>query len=135
MLHFSRGYSLIEVLVAVSMVSIALVSLMTIETQLVRRVRNAAQDAEVTVAGLNFLRAHLLPGLSKEAAEKLSHAEDRTYKLTYEVKKAAGIFKNIAGMRAHHVTARWNLFGNEAQSELVYFDFTKDATHGQPRKA
>lgn len=127
--HYRRsGYSLIEIMVAMTLLTVIVVGLMTTLNQTQRALRISGSQTDTMENGRAFMSM-----ISRELAElaKLPSASSNTFRF-YSVARTDPIYQNVEGLGADSRTNRLYSFGfivrdKEAnQWRTITYDFERD---------
>ena len=131
MIHFkllkdNSGFSLIEAIIALLVLSILLGSIFTFQSQLIRGVFRAHGIIEhIPLIKNAFVAVERDKLYSKEGAVKIEDKE-KDAEIIYQLSKISqeSVLANIKNLKKETITARWPSLLTTAEIEMVAFRFT-----------
>jgi prepilin-type N-terminal cleavage/methylation domain-containing protein len=130
MIHFKNhnpGMSLIEVIVALLIVSLVIVASFKTQSALLRSATKTVNQLQVVATIKNyFMQATRDKFFDKDTPQEKT-VDFPVMKLVYKATPAkdSSIFKNITGMVTEKITATWHEFGRDQTTSMVRFSYKK----------
>lgn len=127
--NHNKGFTLIEVMMAMMIASLTLAPIFLMFTAIIRQVNKSSRAYDYSLVGKNFLyeaRQKQEPEAQDFSLEKKETEFDTT--LAYSLNKGVGeqsALKALQGLHRETVTISWQENGQQKQDKLVAFVYKK----------